>query len=92
MLLSLGKHRLRLDQDVFRYPPRCPSFAWLKKLGTCAQWSYAAGITKQNDDKIKKQIMTFSGKQVQLEVIIILNEIRQTRKGKCCIFSLICGI
>lgn len=39
---------------------------------------HAAGITKQ--------IMTFSGKRVQLEVIIILNEIRQTRKGKCCMF------
>jgi hypothetical protein len=39
----------------------------------------------------KSEILSFSGKWMELE-FIILSEISQAQKSKYCIFSLICGI
>jgi hypothetical protein len=39
----------------------------------------------------KNEILSFTGKWMELENII-LSEVSQAQKAKCCIFSLICGI
>jgi hypothetical protein len=39
----------------------------------------------------KNEILSFSGKWIELEDII-LSEISETQKAKSCVFSLICGI
>jgi hypothetical protein len=39
----------------------------------------------------KNEILLFAGKWMELENII-LNEVSQVQKAKCCMFFLICGI
>jgi hypothetical protein len=48
--------------------------------------------TKEYHSTLRKnEIMTFSGKWIELETIM-LNEISQTKKGKYHMFSFVCGI
>jgi hypothetical protein len=65
--------------------PRCPTTdEWIKKMWyLCTMEFYSA--TKKNE------ILSFAGKWVELENII-LNEVRQAQKAKSCMISLICGL
>jgi hypothetical protein len=47
--------------------------------------------TPENYSVIKKNEMSFTRKEMELE-IIMLNEICKTQKDKYCLFSLICRI
>jgi hypothetical protein len=65
--------------------PRClTTNEWIKKM-----W-YLYTIEFYSATK-KNEILLFAGKWMELENII-LNEVSQVQKAKCCMFFLICGI
>jgi hypothetical protein len=65
--------------------PRCPSTTkWVEKMWDSQRMEYYSAIKKN-------EIMSFAGKWVELEVIM-LSKISQTEKDKYCVFSLICGV
>jgi hypothetical protein len=63
--------------------PRCPiTDEWIKKM-----WYL---YTMEFYSDLKNEILSFAGKWMELENII-LSEISQVQKAKGCVFSLICG-
>jgi hypothetical protein len=65
--------------------PRCSTTdEWIKKRWYLYTMEFHSA-TKKNE------ILSFAGKWVELE-IIILNKISQAQKAKSCMFSLICGL
>jgi hypothetical protein len=65
--------------------PRCPiTDEWIKKMWYLYTTEFYLA-TKKNE------ILSFSGKWVELKNII-LSEVRQTKKAKSHMFSLICGL
>jgi hypothetical protein len=64
--------------------PRCPTTdGWIKKM-----WYL---YTMEFYSATKNEILSFAGKWMELENII-LSEVSQAQKAKSCMFSLICGI
>jgi hypothetical protein len=64
---------------------RCPNLdEWIKKM-----W-YLYAIEFSSAAK-KNEILSFAGKWMELENIIII-EVSQVQKVKSCMFSLICGL
>jgi hypothetical protein len=64
--------------------PKCPTTdEWIKKMWYLYTMEFYS-TTKKNE------ILSFSGKWLELENII-LSEVSQAQKVKSCIFSLICG-
>ena len=65
--------------------PKCPSTEeWIKKMWYIYTMEYYTAIKKN-------EIMPFVATWKDLE-IIILSEVSQTKKDKCCMILLICGI
>ena len=65
--------------------PKCPSTdEWIKKMWYIYTMDYYSGIKKN-------EILLFTAMWMDLEGIM-LSEISQTEKDKCCMISLICGI
>jgi hypothetical protein len=61
--------------------PRCPTNdKWMKKMRYIVTMEHYSAI---------KNHMPFAGKWMELE-IIMLSEVSQTQKEKCCMFSVIC--
>ena len=73
--------------------PKCPSTdEWIKKMWGIHTHSHTHTHTMEYYSAIKKnEIMPFAATWLDLE-IIILSEVRQTKKDKYHIISLICGI
>jgi hypothetical protein len=65
--------------------PRCPATdEWIKKMWYLYTMEFYSA-TKKNE------ILSFAGKWIELENII-LSEVIQAQKAKSCVFSLICGL
>jgi hypothetical protein len=64
---------------------RCPKIdEWIKKIWYLHAMEFYSAMKK-------KEILSFAGKWVELENII-LREVSQAQKTKNCMFSLICGL
>jgi hypothetical protein len=65
--------------------PRCPTIdEWIKKMWYFYTMEFYSAMKKN-------EILSFSGKWMELENII-LSEVSQTQNTKNCMFSLICGL
>jgi hypothetical protein len=65
--------------------PRCPTTdEWIKKMWYLYTIEFYSAMKKN-------EILSFSGKWMELENII-LSEVSQAQKTKNCMFSLICGL
>jgi hypothetical protein len=65
--------------------PRCPTTdEWVKKMWYLHTMEFSSAIKKN-------EILSFSGKWVELENII-LSEVSQVQKAKSCMFSLLYGV
>jgi hypothetical protein len=68
-----------------RKQPRCPTTGeWIKKMWYLYTMVFYLA-------KKKNEILSFAGKWMELENII-LREVSQAQKAKGCMFSLMCGI
>jgi hypothetical protein len=65
--------------------PRCPTTdEWIKKMWHLYTMEFYSAMKK-------KGILSFAGKWMELENII-LSKVSQAQKAKNCMFSLICGL
>jgi hypothetical protein len=65
--------------------PRCPTTdEWIKKMWYLYTMEFYSAMKKN-------EILTFSGKWMELENITLI-EVSQSQKTKNCMFSLICGL
>jgi hypothetical protein len=65
--------------------PRCPTTdEWMKKMWYLYTMEFYSAMKKN-------QILSFAGKWMELENII-LSEVNEAQKTKNCMFSLICGL
>jgi hypothetical protein len=64
--------------------PRCPTTdEWIEKMWYLYKMEFYSAT--------KNQILSFAGKWIELENII-LTKVSQAQKGKNCMFSFICGL
>jgi hypothetical protein len=68
---------------LWKQPRYLTTDEWIKKM-----WYF---YTMEFYSAMKSEILSFSGKWMELENII-LSEVSQAQKTKNCLFSLICGL